>query len=144
MPPHWPTTATGCLFAVKLVKSFGRSVVFRYLCKMINDGNTMSTVEIRKVTTKKELDAFIQLHYDLYKDNEYDAPNLYSDELHTLRKDCNAAFEFCEAEYFLAYKDGRLVDYHVIFSYWKKWMPMEKKFQDLSALGERAYQFKKD
>ncbi len=35
---------------------------------------------------------------------------------------------------------GNLVDYHVIFSYWKKWMPMEKKFQDLSELGDRAYQ----
>ena len=40
---------------------------------------------------------------------EFDAPNLYNDELHTLSKDKNAAFEFCEAEYFLAYKDGRLV-----------------------------------
>ena len=39
-------------------------------------------------------------------------------------------------------KDGKLVDYHVIFSYWKKWMPMEKEFQDLSQLGERAYQFR--
>ena len=52
----------------------------------------MPSVEIRKVTTKKELDAFIQFHYDLYRGNLYDAPNLYSDELHTLRKDRNAAF----------------------------------------------------
>ena len=66
------------------------------------------SVEIRKVTTKKELDAFIQFHYDLYRGNEYDAPNLYSDEKHTLSKDRNAAFEFCEAEYFLAYKDGKV------------------------------------
>ena len=66
----------------------------------------MPSVEIRKVTTKKELDAFIQFHYDLYRGNLYDAPNLYSDELHTLRKDRNSAFEFCEAEYFLDYKDG--------------------------------------
>ena len=35
-------------------------------------------------------------------------PNLYSDELNTLSKDRNAAFEFCEAEYYLAYKDGKL------------------------------------
>ena len=61
------------------------------------------------MTNKKELDAFIQFHYDLYRGNLYDAPNLYSDELHTLRKDRNAAFEFCEAEYFLAYKDGKVV-----------------------------------
>ena len=69
----------------------------------------MSSVEIRKVTDRKGLDAFIDLHYDLYKGSPYDAPNLYSDELNTLSKDKNAAFEFCEAEYFLAYKDGRLV-----------------------------------
>ena len=69
----------------------------------------MSSVEIRKVTNRKELDAFIQFHYDLYKGNKYDAPNLYSDELHTLSKERNAAFEFCEAEYFLAYLDGKVV-----------------------------------
>ena len=69
----------------------------------------MSSVEIRKVNTKKDLDAFIQFHYDLYRGNEYDAPNLYSDELHTLSKDRNAAFEFCEAEYFLASRDNRVV-----------------------------------
>ena len=69
----------------------------------------MSSVEIRKVTDKKSLNAFIDFHYDLYQGNPYDAPNLYSDELHTFSKDRNAAFEFCEAEYFLAYKEGKLV-----------------------------------
>lgn len=69
----------------------------------------MASVEIKKVTNKKDLKAFIELHYELYKGNEYDAPNLYSDELHTLSKETNAAFEFCEAEYYLAYKDGKLV-----------------------------------
>ncbi len=66
-------------------------------------------VEIKKVVTRKDLDDFIQLHYDLYKDNPYDAPNLYSDEVYTLSKDKNSAFKFCEADYFLAYKDGKLV-----------------------------------
>ena len=69
----------------------------------------MSSVEIRKVTDKKSLTDFIDFHYDLYKGNQFDAPNLFNDELHTLSKDKNAAFEFCEAEYFLAYKDGMLV-----------------------------------
>ncbi len=66
-------------------------------------------VEIKKVVTRKDLDDFIQLHYDLYKDNPYDAPNLYSDEVYTLSKDKNSAFKFCDADYFLAYKDGKLV-----------------------------------
>ncbi len=68
-----------------------------------------SSVEIRKVTDKKSLGTFIDFHYDLYEGNQYDAPNLYSDEMHTLSKDKNAAFEFCEAEYFLAYKEGKVV-----------------------------------
>ena len=51
---------------------------------------------------------FIDFHYDLYEGNEYDVPNLFSDEMNTLSKDKNAAFEFCEAEYYLAYKDGKL------------------------------------
>ena len=55
----------------------------------------MSSIQIRKVTDRKGLDAFIDLHYDLYKGSPYDAPNLYSDELNTLSKDKNAAFEFC-------------------------------------------------
>ncbi len=67
------------------------------------------SVEIKKVETKKDLKHFIELHYELYKGNEYDAPNLFMDEKNTFSKDKNPAFEFCEAEYYLAYKDGRLV-----------------------------------
>lgn len=66
------------------------------------------SVEIKKVESKCDLKTFIEFHYDLYEGSEYDVPNLYSDELNTLSKDRNAAFEFCEAEYYLAYKDGKL------------------------------------
>ena len=72
----------------------------------------MAAIEIKRVTNKRELEAFIQLHYDLYRGNKYDAPNLHSDEVHTLSpfiKHKNSAFEFCEAEYFLAYKEGKVV-----------------------------------
>ena len=68
----------------------------------------MSLIEIKKVETKKDLKTFIDFHYDLYEGNEYDVPNLFSDDMNTLSKDKNAAFEFCEAEYYLAYKDGKL------------------------------------
>lgn len=67
----------------------------------------MSSVEIRKVEGKKALKTFIDFHYDLYKGSEYDVPNLFQDELNTLSTDKNAAFEFCEAEYYIAYKDGK-------------------------------------
>ena len=68
----------------------------------------MSLIEIKKVESKKDMKTFIDFHYDLYEGNEYDVPNLFSDEMNTLSKDKNAAFEFCEAEYYLAYKDGKL------------------------------------
>ena len=68
----------------------------------------MSLIEIKKVESKKDLKTFIDFHYDLYEGNEYDVPNLFSDEMNTLSSDKNAAFEFCEAEYYLAYKDGKL------------------------------------
>lgn len=66
-------------------------------------------VEIRRVTNKKELEQFIQFHYDLYRGNEYDVPNLHRDEIKTFSRDINAAFDFCKAEYFLAFKDGKTV-----------------------------------
>ena len=65
-------------------------------------------VEIRKVETEKDLKTFIDFHYDLYAGSPYDVPNLYIDERNTLDKKRNAAFDFCRAEYFLAYKDGKV------------------------------------
>ena len=67
------------------------------------------SIEIVKVTTLKELKKFIRFNYELYKGNPYFVPELYEDMISTLRKDRNAAFEFCEADYFLAYRDGELV-----------------------------------
>ncbi len=68
----------------------------------------MAHIEIRKVSSKRDLRQFIDFHYDLYEGNQFDAPPLFSDEMSTLSKDKNAAFEFCEAEYYLAYRDGVL------------------------------------
>jgi len=68
----------------------------------------MATVEIKRVESRKDLKKFVDFHYDLYKGNAYDAPNLFQSEMNTLDKEKNAAFDFCEAEYYLAYKDGKL------------------------------------
>lgn len=66
-------------------------------------------ITIKQVSTKKELHQFIRFNYKLYKKNAYSVPDLYDDMLNTFNKKKNAAFEFCEAEYFLAYKDGEIV-----------------------------------
>ena len=66
-------------------------------------------ITIKKVSTKKELKQFIRFNYKLYKNNPYSVPDLYDDMLNTFNKKKNAAFEFCEADYFLAYKDDKIV-----------------------------------
>lgn len=67
------------------------------------------SVEIKKVTTKSELKRFIRFNYEFYKGNPYSVPDLYDDMVNTFSPEKNAAFEFCEADYFLAYRDGKIV-----------------------------------
>ena len=69
----------------------------------------MSTIEIKQVTNRKELKQFVQFYYDLYRGNNYAVPYLFFDEMATLRKDKNPSFECCEAEYFMAFRDGKMV-----------------------------------
>ncbi|MBR2114073.1 MAG: N-acetyltransferase [Prevotella sp.] len=69
----------------------------------------MSNISIKRVTNRKELEQFVQFYYDLYRDNDCAVPFLYSDEMDTLRKDKNPSFECCNAEYFMAFKDRKMV-----------------------------------
>jgi len=67
------------------------------------------SILIKTVTTRKELKTFVRFANKLYKGNKYYVPSMPFDDLNTLDKDKNGAFEFCEAEYYLAYKNGVLV-----------------------------------
>lgn len=64
---------------------------------------------IKKVSSSKELKDFIRFNYELYKNNPYSVPDLCDDMVNTFSTKKNPAFEFCEADYFLAYKEGKLV-----------------------------------
>ena len=67
-------------------------------------------IQIKKVTTKKELKTFIRFNYELYKENPYSVPDLYDDMVSTFTREKNPSFEFCEADYFLAYDaNGKVV-----------------------------------
>ena len=65
-------------------------------------------VTIVKIENNKQLKKFVTFPNELYKDSPCYVPELFEDAMNTLRKDRNAAFEFCEADYFLAYKNGRI------------------------------------
>lgn len=66
-------------------------------------------LEIRRVASHSELKQFIRFNYELYKDNEYAVPDLLEDTLDTFNPKKNPAFAFCEAEWFLAWRDGKIV-----------------------------------
>jgi GNAT superfamily N-acetyltransferase len=66
-------------------------------------------VKIVEIKDKASLKKFIKFNIELYKGNPYHVPGLIEDEMMTLRKDKNPAFDFCESAYFLAYKEDRIV-----------------------------------
>lgn len=66
-------------------------------------------IEIKEARTPRELKQFVSFQYSLYKDNKYWVPPLRTDELNSLRKDKNPAFDFCDARYWLAYRNGTIV-----------------------------------
>lgn len=66
-------------------------------------------VEIRQVRGSRDLRRFVGFPLWLYRDNPSYVPQLLSDEINTLSPDRNPAFEHCEARYWLAIRDGRVV-----------------------------------
>lgn len=68
----------------------------------------MSDIVIKKVENRKDLKRFIRFNYEMYKDNPYSVPDLYEDMINTFSSK-NAAMDFCDAVYFLAYQDGKIV-----------------------------------
>ena len=62
----------------------------------------MSHIRIIPVSTKKGLRTFIKFYTELYKGNKFAVPYLFFDEWNTLSPKKNPAFDFCEAQYFLA------------------------------------------
>ena len=66
------------------------------------------SVIIKEVQNRKELKQFIKFPFKLYSENKYWIPPLYIEEMNNLRADKNPAYDFCEAAYWLAYKDKKI------------------------------------
>lgn len=69
----------------------------------------MADVIIKEVKSKSEMKAFIRFNYELYKDCSYAVPDLLEDTLDTFNPRKNPAFRFCEAVFYLAYREGKIV-----------------------------------
>jgi GNAT superfamily N-acetyltransferase len=67
------------------------------------------TVEVRPVSGRRELSAFIRLPWRLYRDQANWVPPLVSERKRHLDRRRNPFFEHAEAEYFLAWREGQPV-----------------------------------
>lgn len=67
------------------------------------------SIQIKTVSSRGEMKTFARFGNRLYKGNKYYVPSMPFDDLNTFDKDKNGAFEFSEAEFYLAYKDGKVV-----------------------------------
>lgn len=67
------------------------------------------SIEIRPVASKAELKAFVAFPETIYGDEPNWVPAFLFDDMNTLNRKKNPAFEFCEAEYWTAWKDGLMV-----------------------------------
>lgn len=66
-------------------------------------------IEVKKVSTKKQMDVFARFGNKLYEDCPYYVPDLEMDIKDTLNEKKNPAYEFCESQLFLAYDGDKVV-----------------------------------
>jgi len=66
-------------------------------------------LKIKEVTSKNELKEFIKFPDKLYSGSKYYIPPLHSAEINIFSKEKNSAFEFCNAKYWLVYRNGEVV-----------------------------------
>lgn len=66
-------------------------------------------LEIREITTRKELKQFIEFTNTLYRECEYYCPPLFFDEMNCFDKEKNPALEVCDYKLWMAYRDGKTV-----------------------------------
>ncbi len=66
-------------------------------------------VDIVEIKNSKDLKKFISFPDKLYKGNKYRVPQLHTYEKSALSSSVNPAFDFCEAKYWLAYKNKQIV-----------------------------------
>ena len=67
------------------------------------------SITIKEVQSKQDIKQFIDIQFDIYKGNKFWVPALKKGEMESLMPEKNPAFEFCNAKFWLAFKDGKCV-----------------------------------
>ena len=74
-------------------------------CKIIMS----SEIKIKEIESKEDLKKFVMFPFDLYKDSKFWVAPIIKEELEVLDKEVNPVFNNADANYFLAYIDGKIV-----------------------------------
>ncbi len=67
------------------------------------------SIIIKEVSDKKTIKDFVNLPYNLYKNNAYWVPPIKTDEIKALLPKTNPAMEFCKAKFWVVYKKNKCV-----------------------------------
>ena len=114
------------------------------------------SVLISTVSSRRQLREFVRFPYELYKDCPNWVPALEGDEFDTFNPEKNGAYDYCEAECYLAKKDGVTVGrVAAIINYksnelWHEnavrfgWLDFIEDSEVLTALLSRVEKFGKD
>lgn len=84
-------------------------------------------ITIVEATTKQLIKEFVKFPFTLYKNHPYWVPPLIADELETFDKTKNPAFTSAEANFYLAYKDNKIVGRIAAIINWDEVNLQEKK-----------------
>ena len=68
-----------------------------------------SEINIKEIESKEDLKKFVMFPFDLYKDSKYWVAPIIKEELEVLEKEINPVFKNADANYFLAYINGKIV-----------------------------------
>lgn len=67
------------------------------------------SIKIKSISSSRDMKIFARFANRLYKGNKFYVPSMPTDDLNTFDAEKNGAYAFCKAEYYLAYKDGKVV-----------------------------------
>lgn len=75
-------------------------------------------INIKEVVSKKELTEFVKFPFSLYKNNPYWIPPIISEEVASFDKKENPAFQTAEANFYMAYQEGKAVGRIAVIINW--------------------------
>ena len=75
-------------------------------------------ITLKKVSSKKEMKAFVLFPFSLYKNNKYWVPPIIKDEIDNFDPQKNPVFENADAQFFVAIRDKKIVGRVVAIINW--------------------------